>query len=70
MERFLANPEFEELYQQELVRLREALYESGAASDILAEWVTLLMTQASDLVERSTVEQEAAGIAEFFDTAQ
>jgi hypothetical protein len=42
------------------------LYDSGAAADILAEWVTLLKTQASDLVDSATVDTEAATIAEYF----
>jgi spore coat protein CotH len=69
VQRFHANPEFEALYQRELSELRSRLYGSGAAADILAKWVMLLKTQASDLVGSSTVEQEAAKIAAYF-TAQ
>ena len=66
VERFRANPEFAELYQQQLTKLTTELYESGAAADALAEWVTLLHTQASGLVDSSTVEREAAKIATYF----
>jgi spore coat protein CotH len=66
VERFHANPGFEELYQQKLTELTTTLYESGAAADVLAEWVTLLNTQASDLVDSSTVDTEAAAIAKYF----
>ncbi len=66
VERFHANPQFEELYEQKLAALTDQLYDSGAASDVLDEWVTLLKTQASDLVDSSTVEQEAAKIAAYF----
>jgi spore coat protein CotH len=69
VERFHANPEFEELYQQKVTDLTGRLYESGVATDILAEWVTLLETQASDLVDSSTVRSEASKIARYF-TAQ
>ena len=66
MERFKANPEWEQLYEERLVELTSTLYESGTAADILAEWVTLLKTQASDLVDSATVDTEAATIAEYF----
>lgn len=66
VERFRTDIEFEALYQQKLAHLRETLYKSGVAADVLAEWVTLLETQASDLVDSSTVEEEAAKIAAYF----
>jgi spore coat protein CotH len=66
VERFKANPEWEQLYEERLAELTSKLYDSGAAADILAEWVTLLKTQASDLVDSATVDTEAATIAEYF----
>ena len=60
VERFKANPEWEQLYEERLVELTSKLYDSGAAAGILAEWVTLLKTQASDLVDSVTVDTEAA----------
>ena len=68
-ERLLADPEFEQLYEERLAELRSKLYESGTAAGILSEWVTLLKTQAADLVDAPTVDEEAAKISEFF-TAQ
>jgi len=65
VERFRANPEFAELYDQQLEELKAKLYESGAAAGILGEWVTLLKTQAVDLVDPATVESEAAKIAAY-----
>ncbi len=66
VERFKANPEWEQLYEERLAELRSELYESGSAADILAEWVTLLKTQASDLVDSATIDQEAATVAANF----
>jgi spore coat protein CotH len=66
VERFHADPEFERLYQQKLAELTAQLYDSGAAAGTLDEWVTLLKTQASDLVDSATVDQDAAKIAAYF----
>ena len=66
VERFHANPEFEQLYEQKLAELTTQLYDGGAAAGILDEWVTLLRTQASDLVASATVDQEAAKIEAYF----
>ncbi len=66
VERFHANPEFEQLYEQRLAELTAQLYDSGAAAQTLDEWVTLLKTQASDLVASATVDQEAAKIEAYF----
>jgi spore coat protein CotH len=67
VQRFHANPEFEALYQESLAELKTQLYESGAAADILARWVILLETQASDLIDQATVNTEAAKIATYFE---
>lgn len=64
--RFLANPEFEASYKEQMIELTGRLYESGAAADVLAKWVNVLKTQATDLVDSSTVEQEAGKIASLF----
>jgi len=66
VERFRANPEFAALYEQRLTELRAQLYGSGVAEGILEKWVSLLTTQASDLVDRSTIEREAAGVTAYF----
>lgn len=64
-ERFLNNAEFASLYESTLASLRETLYTSGAASEILQQWVDALGTQ--DLVSASTVADEAAAVAEYFE---
>lgn len=64
-ERFLNNGEFASLYESTLASLRETLYTSGTASTILQQWVDALSTQ--DLVAASTISQEAAAVAEYFD---
>jgi spore coat protein CotH len=69
VQRFKANPEWVQLYEDQLAELKVALYESGTAAEILAGWVDLLKTQASDLVDAATVDQEAANISTQF-TAQ
>ena len=64
VDRFLANPEFAALYDQALVDLDAALYESGDAPEVLATWVAVLST--SDLVDADTIAIEAAAIAAYF----
>ena len=64
VDRYLANPEFAALYDQALVDLDAALYESGNASEVLATWVAVLST--SDLVDADTIAVEAAAISRYF----
>lgn len=64
VERFHATAEFEAMYQQQLDELTERLFDSGAAEAILAAWTTVVTEQASDLVDASTIEQEAAAISQ------
>lgn len=64
-ERFLNNDEFASLYESTLASLRETLYTSGAASTILQQWVDALSTQ--DLVAASTISDETAAVAKYFD---
>lgn len=66
VERFKANSEFEQLYGDRLAELRDQLYGSGAAEEILETWTTLLKTQAPDLVDEATVTEEAARISRYF----
>ena len=68
VQRFKANPEWQQLYEERLTELSSALYESGRAAEILAAWVGLLKTEASDLVDADTVDQEAATISRHFAT--
>jgi spore coat protein CotH len=67
-QRFHANAEFEALYQERLTELKTQLYASEAAADVLDKWVTLLKTQASDLVDATTIDTEAAKISAYFST--
>jgi spore coat protein CotH len=64
--RFHANAECEVLYQKRLAELQTQLYGSGAAADVLAKWVDVLKTQASDLVNSATIDTEAAKISAYF----
>ena len=61
-QRFLANEEFNALYETRLAELTEQLITSGDAESVLAGWVELLNTQVSDLVSTDIVESEAAAI--------
>jgi spore coat protein CotH len=68
VQRFHANAEFEAVYQQRLMELKTQLYASGTTADVLGKWVTLLKTQASDLVAATAVDTEAAKISAYFST--
>lgn len=63
VERFLANDEWENLYEEKLAELTDQLVDSGTAEEVLEGWVDLLVSEAGDLVSESTVEQEAGQIA-------
>jgi len=65
VERFLANDEFNALYERRLAELEEQLVTSGTADTILAGWVEVLTTQAGDVVAADVVESEASSIREF-----
>jgi spore coat protein CotH len=69
VERFHANAEFENLYQQALTDLRASLYESGVADAILAARVETLNSDAAHLVDSDTVTREANTIAAQFSEA-
>lgn len=66
VQKFHADPEFEALYQQKRTELRASLFESGVAGEILDSWVDLLMTEATDLVDAATINQEADDIRAYF----
>lgn len=65
VERFLANEEWNALYEQKLADLTEQLIDSGTAHQVLESWVELLSSEATDLVSESTVAQEADQIAAY-----
>ncbi|NLO27267.1 MAG: hypothetical protein GX113_03670 [Actinobacteria bacterium] len=66
VERFHADSELQALYEERLATLKAQLFDSGVAADVLARWVSLLETQASDLVDAATVQSEAAKISSYF----
>ena len=70
VERFHANSKLEALYEERLADLKTKLFESGVGAEVLARWVTLLETQASDLVDAATIKTEAAKIGSYFTTDQ
>lgn len=64
-EKFMANADFEALYQEKLTALTAQLYTDGAAQEILDRWVGVLQ-QATDLVPAETITAEAENIATQF----
>lgn len=66
VERFKANSQWQQLYEQKSAQLKSELFESGKAAEILSTWVALLKAQASDLVDQTTVDEEAAAVARHF----
>ena len=50
-------------------RLRGELFSSGVAADILARWVAVLDTHATDLVDQSTIDSESQRLQELIDAA-
>lgn len=66
-ERFLANDEFEALYDAKTTELTQALFGSGAADEVLDRWVDVLSANAADLVDEATIEAEADDIRAYFD---
>jgi spore coat protein CotH len=70
VERFLADETYSALYEDILAELREQLYGTSAAQNVLDSWVEVLTEEASDLVEASTIDQEADAIAGYFTTEE
>jgi spore coat protein CotH len=62
VERFTAVEEWADLVEQARADLVEELYDSGYAEEVVDQWVTVLTEQAGDLVDASTVEEEADAI--------
>jgi spore coat protein CotH len=67
VDRFEEVPEFQALYEESLERLQAELFDSGAAEDVLQDWVEVLTEQASDIVSEKTIRQEAADVRSYFD---
>lgn len=64
VDRFLANEEWNALYEQAKVDLQASLYESGTASSVLAQWSAIVAE--SGLVDQSTIDSDAAAIESYF----
>lgn len=62
-QRFLADTQWNALYEQKLTTLRAELYQSGIASDLLSTWSAIIST--TNLVEESIIESESASIASY-----
>ena len=67
-ERFLANSEFSELYQERYQALREKLVDSGFALKTLNRYADLLVDQASDLISAKTVESDRSAIESYLNS--
>lgn len=65
-ERFLADSEFEQLYQHARQALQAELFDSGAAQDVLSAWSDTLSAQASDLVSATQIATEAQTLSDAF----
>lgn len=66
VQRFQAVPAFAALVTAASAELRQQLYTSGVAQDVLDEWASVLTAQASDLVPAATIASEAASIGAYF----
>ena len=62
VQRFLAVDAWNTLYETRLEELRESLFGSGVAADVLAAWQDIVTS--SGLVDADTVTSEASGIAD------
>ena len=65
-ERFLEVDHYKALVDDRKAEMTTQLLDSGTAAAILAEWVALLHSQASDLVTAETVATEARRVASHF----
>lgn len=66
VQRFHANTEFEALYNASVARLRNDLFTSGRASEILDRRSQVLTDQATDLIDPGSVASDAKSIAAAF----
>lgn len=69
-ERFLEVEEFNAKYEQAQTDLREALYTSGKAQEILDQWSNVLKEGASDLVTDEQISTDAQAISKYFTQTQ
>lgn len=69
-ERFLEVEEFNAKYEQAQADLRETLYASGLAQEILDQWSNVLKEGASDLVTDEQISTDAQAISKYFTQTQ
>ena len=62
VERFTAVDEWAALVEQATADLTEQLVDSGYAEEVLDRWAGVLTDQAGDLVDATTVQEEADAI--------
>ena len=67
--RWAEDSDFSALQAEAHDRLRSELFESGTATGILARWVSVLETHATDLVDQSTIERDVQQLQEQIDAA-
>lgn len=63
VERFLGVEEFTAMYTAATAELTDTLYTSGAAQEIINEWVEVLSAEAADVVDVATVQADADAIS-------
>jgi spore coat protein CotH len=66
VERFHATPELEAMYEEQLDELTQLLYESGQAEEALLHRTQVLTDIAGDLLDATTIEEEAQHIRDVF----
>jgi hypothetical protein len=64
VERFLAVDDWQQLVDDRVEELRSSLIDTGAASDVLDQWVGLVRT--SGLVDDATIEAESDALRSAF----
>ena len=62
VERFTAVAEWSDLVERAKADLTDELFDSGYATGVLDQWVSVLTEQAGDLVDAATVQDEADAI--------
>lgn len=65
VDRFLADDDFADLYDEATTDLQSELIDSGLLQDAVAEWSAVLTDGASDLVDDATITAEGEAITSF-----
>jgi hypothetical protein len=67
VDRFMAAEEFASLYASRTDELTELLFSSGTVDLVIANWVDVLISGASDLVSEATITADAAALVGYVD---